>query len=80
MFLDPEDPGSIPGEEHGKIGGALCYEVSSKAHGQGLQVVLSKKKKKKNYYEWAQQGTYTGSDVAQDKKVRAASFGPGGGQ
>ena len=42
MFLDPEDPGSIPGEEHGKIGGALCYEVSSKAHGQGLQVVLSK--------------------------------------
>ena len=42
MVLDSEDPGSIPGEEHRKIWDALCYEVSSKAHGKGLQVVLSK--------------------------------------
>ena len=28
----------------------------------------------------AQYGTYTDKNVAQDKKVRAASFGAGGGQ
>ena len=33
-----------------------------------------------NHYEWAKQGTYTGSDVAQDKQVCAAFFSPGGGQ
>ena len=76
MFSVPEVPGDIPGEKHGKIWGPLCYGVSSKAHEQGLQVVLSKT----TTNEWAQKATYTGSDVAQDKKVLAASFGPSGGQ
>ena len=31
-----------------------------------------------NHPEWAQEGTYTGSDVAHDIKVCAASFGPEG--
>ena len=42
MFLDPEVTSSIPVEENGKIWGPLCHGVSSNAHGQGLQVVLSK--------------------------------------
>ena len=71
MFLDPEVPG-----EHKKIWGPLCYGVSSKAHRQGLQVVLSKT----TTMNEPNKEPILAQTLLKGEKVRDASFGPDGGQ